>query len=726
MAERELEALYLQAQSALKVRDYDRAAELLKQILREDHEYRDVSRLLAETIKLRRRRWYNHPFMWSAIGLAVVITLGLIVAPRMQGLFSADEITPTIRPTEMVLPTITETPTELPAPSPTPIPLTWKRVWLGQELPRDTVTALTIDPNDPDVLYAGMENAGIYKSIDGGLSWYPILNGLADITVVTLLVDSRDSRTVYAGTPSGIFKSENGGENWSRIGEGTHVLIDPMNNSHLYTRDSDTIYESTDWGKTWQVVYSSQAGCPGMIFTWAIHPTDGNSLFISAGKEECEPGIYQSNDGGRTWTLIEKLEIPPGFEKGWASFLVEEMGWLLVQIEDGNIVIDYGPIWEIPPVAAFVYYRCWEPFLPFLCRSRPNGEQEERLGKPDIWTDDSWDSYVTNIPVITISPHDSNTIYVGGEGVSVTKDGGLTWTKLNNGMGNTILDMAAGLGDERTLFLLPGNCEGELGGGVDQKKDITQSLYFSENGGRIWEFVTESGCYLIRDTNGITIYRLSTNYWWAGDEQKGWLLRGWLWRSQDGGRSWRRILLPPAIETIVAHADQTGHLYGFGKDPFYKTSVNPDFQDQYYFESIDYGDTWTKQEPPAGAKPCYGSTLQFIDKYRPMSIDPSDGNHVFVIDNGILLESHDSCDTTEAFATAPNTSMNSIAFDPNSASTIYAGTDTGAFISFDGGKTWNQINDGLLGATVVYSIVVDKDSNVYAATPYGIFKLEGK
>jgi photosystem II stability/assembly factor-like uncharacterized protein len=52
--------------------------------------------------------------------------------------------------------------------------------------------------------------------------------------------------------------------------------------------------------------------------------------------------------------------------------------------------------------------------------------------------------------------------------------------------------------------------------------------------------------------------------------------------------------------------------------------------------------------------------------------------------------------------------------------------DSGAYVSFDGGKTWVQINNGLLGATVVYSIVVDKDNNVYAATPYGIFKLEGK
>jgi len=71
-------------------------------------------------------------------------------------------------------------------------------------------------------------------------------------------------------------------------------------------------------------------------------------------------------------------------------------------------------------------------------------------------------------------------------------------------------------------------------------------------------------------------------------------------------------------------------------------------------------------------------------------------------------------------------SMNSIAFDLKNSATLYAGTDEGAYISLDSGIAWNQINDGLLGATVVYSIAVDKDSNVYAATPYGIFKLENK
>jgi hypothetical protein len=69
---------------------------------------------------------------------------------------------------------------------------------------------------------------------------------------------------------------------------------------------------------------------------------------------------------------------------------------------------------------------------------------------------------------------------------------------------------------------------------------------------------------------------------------------------------------------------------------------------------------------------------------------------------------------------------NTIARDPNDRDVLYAGTDGGAYVSFDAGEHWAEINDGLLGATVVHSIVVDPQSEVYAATPYGIFRLEAK
>jgi len=204
------------------------------------------------------------------------------------------------------------------------------------------------------------------------------------------------------------------------------------------------------------------------------------------------------------------------------------------------------------------------------------------------------------------------------------------------------------------------------------------------------------------DADGQTAYRLATD----SDN-----FEPWIWRSSNNGRRWDKIRIPSAITTLVTDPSRRGVLYAY--------------DDQYplnKYVSDDYGYSWNRNLS-TDVKLCYGSTVYFLDAYKPIAIDPRDGNHVFFIANGKLFESHDSCDGTEVFATAPNINMNSIAFDPNKPDTLYAGTVEGAYVSFDNGKTWGQVNGGLLGTTVIYSIVVDKDSNVYASTPYGIYKL---
>ena len=71
----QLEQLYQEARSALKARDYIRAGNLLRQILQIDENYKDASRLLAQTVKLRRRRWYNDPRLWGAIVFIMIAAI---------------------------------------------------------------------------------------------------------------------------------------------------------------------------------------------------------------------------------------------------------------------------------------------------------------------------------------------------------------------------------------------------------------------------------------------------------------------------------------------------------------------------------------------------------------------------------------------------------------------------------------------------------------------------
>jgi hypothetical protein len=151
MSGNNLESIYAEARQAIKAKDYGRAVGLLTQILVIDENYKDVSRLLAQTVKLKRRRWYSHPTLWGMLGLLLLVGLGYFIAPKISSFYStqpsAQVITATTTPSP--IPSATSTTTLL--PTPTPIPLTWKRISMGQEFQRDTVTAFATDKKDPDL-----------------------------------------------------------------------------------------------------------------------------------------------------------------------------------------------------------------------------------------------------------------------------------------------------------------------------------------------------------------------------------------------------------------------------------------------------------------------------------------------------------------------------------------------------------------------------------------------
>ena len=90
------------------------------------------------------------------------------------------------------------------------------------------IEALAIDPHTPATVYAG-NDAGVFKSTNGGENWTAINTGLTNAYVYALAIDPKTPATVYAGTiGDGVFKSTNGGENWTAINTGltsTHVSM---------------------------------------------------------------------------------------------------------------------------------------------------------------------------------------------------------------------------------------------------------------------------------------------------------------------------------------------------------------------------------------------------------------------------------------------------------------------------------------------------------------------
>ena len=98
--------------------------------------------------------------------------------------------------------------------------------------------AVTVDPIDPTILYAGTTDTGIFRSADGGASWVPVNEGLTGLDVTSITIDAQTPSVVYAGTSGGVFRSADSGAHWVCLGfhEATisTVVSDPASPSTVY------------------------------------------------------------------------------------------------------------------------------------------------------------------------------------------------------------------------------------------------------------------------------------------------------------------------------------------------------------------------------------------------------------------------------------------------------------------------------------------------------------
>ncbi|NQU29337.1 MAG: hypothetical protein HQ525_01580 [Anaerolineae bacterium] len=763
----DLNRLYLDANSALASKDYECAGELLQQILVADHDYKDAAQLLAKVIKLKRRHWYNDLRLLGTTGVLFLIVLVIYFFPNLQSLTSQPASAPVIlltdTPALTIAPPVTATATATLLPTPTSIPLTWKRISLGQDFERDTVTAFATDKNDPDVIYASMKNSGVYKTIDGGLSWRPAHQGLASAQVESLLIDSQNPRILYAGTMGGVFKTEDGGEAWYRVGEGNYLLMDLQDHSHIYARDEYGIYESTDQGLSWEMAYSLNKDCPGAIRTWAIHPGDGNSLFI-AGGEDCDPGIYLSTDSGHSWKLIG-MEGKPNIdtlaigrdEQGNYSVYAQHyspLGYILQGVytsynggsswskSEGNF--GCGILTSDPDNPSTIYCAGTSPTSLYITK-----------GKGDPWRaiPGSYSKVYTAIHID--HPTGTNRLITGANDVSKTSDpnigifisgdSGVSWEQRNNGLGSTWAELKTDPLDSARIYLAT------YFFGTHAKTECR--LYRSQGYGKNWQLIKWRG----GDWCGPTFDSAYVLYL----KEKGALQKSlnggetWLWDSQDLSQEERRLYFQifynyalPSLEqggaqSVSANPDTTGLIYDVGNIIYISTDAGYTWQQSagseglcdarlFYKDqgqtvfaigryhqaySTDSGVSW--QNCGEDVSTSRSDSRLAVDLQRPRLYLATSGQ-------GILI-STDECQSWQPSNDGlSNLFVNTVAIDLNNSDTLYAGTDGGAYISFNGGQTWGEVSDGLLGATVVYSIAVDKDRYVYAATPYGIFQLENK
>jgi len=186
----------------------------------------------------------------------------------------------------------------------------------GRSFPR----ALAADPNNPKVLYLGMDGdpepgkgkqgGGVFRSSDGGKTWTRCAGQPGGRRMFYgLAVDPSDSKRLFwasCGNGGGVWRSEDEGASWENVFKGESWLfnLDVAPSGAVFAGGKD-LYRSVDHGKTWQKISSFQ-NADATIVGIAIDPADEQRVWVSKATWDFSDrgGVFQTLDGGKTWTEI--------------------------------------------------------------------------------------------------------------------------------------------------------------------------------------------------------------------------------------------------------------------------------------------------------------------------------------------------------------------------------------------------------------------------------------
>jgi photosystem II stability/assembly factor-like uncharacterized protein len=560
------------------------------------------------------------------------------------------------------------------------------------------VFSLTIDPNNPEIVWAGTQfQRGIFKSTDGGRTWKKMDSGVREnegITFRGFTIQPGDSNVVYAAaevsswawTPNHqerigrefdmtrgvIYKTKNGGRSWEAVWRGDnlarYIWINPHNTNIVYistgifdreAANSDPVagipggegvLKSTDGGTTWTNVNNGLGNLyVGSLF---MHPTNPDILLAGTGSNPYETGegVYLSLDGGNSWTqtlaskgAITSVEIAqsnPNIAYAGSRFAVyrsEDGGRTWVQMTSG------GNFWGSP------------------------GAQ-------------------TGFPIdFQVDPRNPDRIFTNayGGGAFLSEDGGRTWRDVSQGYtGAQVRDLAVNPAAPGSIIAV-----------------ARSGVFASYDGGATWMGINPSSIDSI-EWNVITVDPSNPQHLIGGLNVHGWLVN-----SDDGGETWRTVAGPYENRIgwrAIAFSPSDPKIVYAGSAGFYTASTFEASQPGIgVFVSIDNGNSWS---------PANDGLTQDAD-VSALAVDPSNPQMVFAATtNHGLLKTTDGGQswTTLKGGWSGDSLLLSVAVSPVDANAILLGVNRGGiFKSVDGGQTWRRSASGLVPEASISDIVFD-------------------
>jgi photosystem II stability/assembly factor-like uncharacterized protein len=586
---------------------------------------------------------------------------------------------------------------------------TWKR--LGLEDTRQ-ISRIRVNPKNPDIVYvaaqghvwAPNEQRGVFRSKDGGKTWQKALYRSDKAGACDLILDPTNANILYAafwevyrkpwtlesgGSGSGIFKSTDGGDTWTEITrnpglpKGTIGIVgitaSPATPDRLWAiveAEDGGVFRSENGGKNWTKVNEERRLRQRAWYYSRIYadPKNTDTVYV------LNTGFYKSNDAGKTFT---SMPVPHGDNHD--LWIAPDDPNRMINSNDGgaNVSFNGGKSWteQDQPTAQF-YRVALDNDFPYNIYGAQQDNSTVRIASrtvdAGITREDWYDVGGGESGWIAPSPKDSQIVYAGSYGGLITRYDHYT-------------------GQLRDVSPYPNN---PMGAGADVLKYRFQwnfpilfsphdpntiyaagnVLFRSLNDGQSWEIISpdltrndkskqaSSGGPITKDNTSIEYYDtiftvmespVQKGVIWTGTDD------GLVQLTRDGGKTWENVtpsksIMPEWIRINSIEASPHDPATAYVAATMYKW----DDYKPYLYKTSDYGKTWKK------------------------------------ITNGI-----------------PNTTFTRvIREDPNKRGLLYAGTETGLYISFDNGGNWQSMQFNLLVVPLTDLAIHKREKDLVAAT----------
>jgi len=587
-------------------------------------------------------------------------------------------------------------------------------------------------PTDPNIIYIGSANGGVWKSTDGGVGWISTTDNQASLAIGAIAIDPVNPEIIYAGTGEatysivsyygrGILKSTDGGSTWSNITTGlpsttyfARIKIRPNNTTQILAAlGTNGLYRSTNSGISWSQILS------GRVDDIVFSPTGDTAFAVGSGI-----GIQRSINGGTAFSTYGAAGIGSGSRTNF-DIAQSNPSVMWAAVYGSGVVnvyksADHGVNWSLMTMPSGFSEQAGQAWYDLYCLINPKNPNNVFIGTIDIYrtTDGINFSNITNgytggnVHVdqhyLLYHPTDQNTIIS-------CNDGGI-WKSTNNGNSFTNLNQSLTLTQFYRIASSPFLPSRILGGTQDNGTQRTDSTlnWTAARGGDGGEvcFNPFDSNFILGETQNNGVFRTTNGgvSWIAATsglsstENRAWVApiihhpstsgifytaRQRVYKSTNNGSSW---------SAISGNVNGTNAIRELAQS---KTNPSMMFatSGSQVFKSTDEGVTWTNV-----------STGLPNRTITSVYVHPSDASQVLITFSGfstnkIYKSTNGGSLWTSIHGNLPDTPVNDLLiFTENSGSpnTYFAATDIGVFLTENNGIDWIEIQTGLPNTVIMH------------------------